>query len=447
LSVGDSLRRAFLPNWLSKHRSRQFEHLAASNGGLDAFYQKLDQLFLLKKMRFPMTTEVKERNADKDAANRLLANIEELAPQIQSRSAEMEASGLVPIDLIESLRAIGLFRMFVPRSHGGLELDFTDGVEIIQALARMNGSVGWISGIGCGGSMLATFLPARVYDRIYKDGPDLIFAGSFKPGGKAEAMGSSWLVNGRFSFSSGCQHADWMISTFVMSKDGVPLVQPNGQPVVRSCLVPARDWQIEETWHVAGLKATGSHDVVITNLVVPDVDFFDPFDPQFHKPGPLYREPLPLLLLLLPATFVGIATAALDEIVRVANTGRQQFRAAAPMRDSELFQAELGRIEADLNAARACLQVQVASHWRHALNGTLTREPFLTQTARTSAWLGTTCVRVANDCFALGGSNAVYQSSALQLQLRDLLVGSQHFLAQKRQYVTSGKSLLETHLA
>ena len=219
-------------------------------------------------MTFPVTTEFKERQTDKDAANQVLEDIEGSAPQIQSRSAEMEITGRIPIDLIKSLKAIGVFRMFVPRS--------------------------------------------------------------------------------------------------------------------------------------------------------------------------------PLLLLLIPAIFVGIATGAVDEIVRVANTGRQQFRAATPMRDSELFQAELGRIEADLNAARACLQVQVASHWNHALNGTLKREPFFTQTLRTAASVGITCVRVATDCFALGGSRAVYESSALQLRLRDLLVGSQHFAAQKRQYVTSGKLLLET---
>ena len=395
-------------------------------------------------MDFSTTTEFKERRASKDAAKRLLANIQALGPNIQSRSGEMETTGRIPTDLIESLKAIGVFRMFVPRSHGGLELDFADGIEIIQALARIDGSVGWIAGFSNGGSLLATFPPLEIYDRIYKNGPDVLFAGTFKPGGTAEAIGNSWRLNGRFDFLSGCQHAEWMIVTFVMSNDGVPLLQPNGQPLVRSCLVHARDCQVEETWHVAGLRATGSHDVVITNLVVPEAEFFDTFDSEVHKPGPLYQEPLPLLLLLIPAILVGIATGAVDEVVRVANTGRQQFRAATPMRDSELFQAELGRIEADLNAARACLQVQVVSHWNHALSGTLKREPFFTQTLRTTAWVGTTCVRVANDCFALGGSKAIYESSPLQLRLRDLLVGSQHFAAQKRQYVTSGKLLLET---
>lgn len=409
--------------------------------------QKASGPFLLNKMTFSTTTGLKARPAAKDISSRLLADIQELAPYIQSRSDEMEASGRIPTDLIESLRAIGLFRMFVPQSHGGFQLDFIAGIEIIQALARIDGSVGWVAAISSGVSLVTTLVRPEIYDRIYEKGPDVIFAGSLRPGGKAEAIGNGQRLNGRWGFASGCQHAGWMYSAFVVCKDGVPLLQPNGQNLVRGCLVPAQDWRIEDTWHVAGLKATGSHDVVITDVVVPEADLFDPFDPQFHRPGPLYQEPMPLLLLMIPATFLGIATSAVHEIVRVANTGRQQFRATTTMRDSELFQAELGRIEADLNAARAYLQVQTASHWNHALSRTLKTEPFLTQTAQTSAWLATTCVRVANDCFALAGSAAVYQKSTLQLRLRDLLVASQHVIAQKRQYVLSGKLLLETYPA
>jgi indole-3-acetate monooxygenase len=390
-----------------------------------------------------MTTEYKKRNASKDVANQLLADIEELAPHIQSRSAEMEASGRIPTDLIESLRATGVFRMFVPRTHGGFELDFIDGHEIIQALAKIDASVGWCAMVSNVASVFATFLHPETYDEIYEKGPDVIFAGSLRPNGKAEATDNGWRLNGRWDFASGCQHADWMFGTFVMSKDEVELTRPNGQKLTRSCLVPARKWNIKETWHAAGLKATGSHDIDITDVVVPEAHFFEAFDPQFHQPGAFYREPLPLILLTVPATFVGITAGAFDEILRVANSGRQQFMAATQMRDSELFQSELGRIEADLNAARAYLQVQAANHWSHSLNGTLEKEPFLTQTTQTSAWVGTTCVRVANDCFALGGGSAVYESSPLQRRLRDLLTASQHPIAQRRQFVTSGKLLLE----
>jgi indole-3-acetate monooxygenase len=195
-----------------------------------------------------MTTAFKERNAGKDAANQLLADIEELAPDIRCGSAEMEATGRIPIDLIESLRAIGVFRMFVPRSHGGFELDFIDGVEIIQPLARIDGSVGWSVMISVGGSVFATLLLPETYDRIYEQGPDVMFAGSLKPNGKAESTDNGWRLTGRWDFASGCQHADWMFGTFVMSRDGVELVRPpNGQKVTRGCIVPAQDWKIKET--------------------------------------------------------------------------------------------------------------------------------------------------------------------------------------------------------
>ena len=93
----------------------------------------------------------------------------------------MEASGRIPEDLIESLKTIGLFRMFVPRSHDGLELDLFDCIEIIQHLARIDGSIAWLAAITSGVSLVTTLLPPETYEKIYKNGPDVIFAGSLRP--------------------------------------------------------------------------------------------------------------------------------------------------------------------------------------------------------------------------------------------------------------------------
>jgi len=144
---------------------------------------------------------------------------------------------------------------------------------------------------------------------------------------------------------------------------------------------------------------------------------------------------------------VGMAEGAVDELVELANTGRQQLRAATPMRDSETFHGELGRVAADLRAARALLQVQAASHWRHALAGTLRDEALVTQSTQTATWLATTCVRVANACFALGGGSALYETSPLQRRLRDLHAAGQHAIAQQRQYASAGKLLLSSAAA
>src|SRR5271163_3262373 len=96
---------------------------------------------------------------------RLLSNIQELAPNITARAAEIEAGRRIPPDLVETLRSIGIFRMFVPRSHGGLELDLPTGLEVIRALGRIDGSVGWTAMIASGGSIFAPLLPRETYER------------------------------------------------------------------------------------------------------------------------------------------------------------------------------------------------------------------------------------------------------------------------------------------
>jgi alkylation response protein AidB-like acyl-CoA dehydrogenase len=159
-------------------------------------------------------------------------------------------------------------------------------------------------------------------------------------------------------------------------------------------------------------------------------------------PGPLYQSIQQVLPLLHGSVSVGIAEGALAELVALANSGRQQLRAAVPMRDSEIFQFELGRVEAEVRAARAFLEVQAASHWRHALAGTLKDEALAVEATQTAIWLATTCVRAADACFALGGGSALYDSSPLQRRLRDLHVAAQHAAVQQRHYVGAGKLLL-----
>jgi indole-3-acetate monooxygenase len=380
-----------------------------------------------------------------NTVKRVLADIQELTPHVTSRAAEIEAGRRIPPDLVNSLKSIGVFRMFVPQSHGGLELDLPTALEIIGALSRIDGSVGWTAMIGSGGDLFATLLQRGTYEQVYENGPDVIIAGSAQPAGTAEATDGGWRVNGRWPFASGCQHADWFVGFCVMTEGGKPLPGPAGErggPSVRGFFLPARYWQIEDSWFAAGLKGTGSHHITLQDTVVPAANFFDLASAAPCLPGPLYQAVPQLLPLLHGASSVGMAEGALDELVELANTGRQQQRASAPMRDSEIFQAELGRVAADIRAARAFLQVQAASHWRHMLAGTLKDEALLSQGAQTATWLAATCVRGADACFSLGGGSALYEISPLQRRLRDLHVAAQHAAVHQRNYVSAGKLLL-----
>jgi indole-3-acetate monooxygenase len=377
------------------------------------------------------------------SAERILADVAELASTIAARAAQIEAERRVPRDLIEVLRSIGVFRMFAPQSHGGLELDLPSGLAVITALAKIEGSIGWTAMIGSGGGLFAPLLPRETYDRIYRDGPDVIIAGSIQPVGTAERAAGGWRVNGRWPFASGCMHADWLVGFCVMTEAGKPMSSAGGVPVIRGFFMPAHDWQIEDTWYAAGLKGTGSHHVTMPNKVVPEVNFLDFEGGVPCLPRPLYQAVPQFLPLLHGANSLGIAEGALDELVAHANTGRQQLKAATPMRQSEVFQFELGRIAAELRAARAYHDMQVASHWHHALAGMPKDEAFHAQGTQAGIWIATTCVRVADACFTLAGGSAVYESSPLQRRMRDLHAAAQHAVVHQRHYVNAGKSLLK----
>jgi alkylation response protein AidB-like acyl-CoA dehydrogenase len=384
------------------------------------------------------------------AAEALLAGIRDLGPAIAARVAEIEAGGRVPLDLVDALRSLGLFRMFAPRSHGGLELELPDAMAVISALSRIDGSVGWTVMIGSASAIFAPQLPRETYDRIYRYGPDVITAGSIQPAGKAEAVPGGWRVSGRWAFASGCQHADWMIGICVVTEDGKPVAGPAGEagpPRMRGVALPARDWQVEDTWHVAGLKGTGSHHIALQDLVVPEANFFDFPNGTPCLRGPLYQAVRQLLPLIHGAFSVGMAEAAISELVALAATGRQRLRAPAPMRESEVFQSELGRVAADVRAARAALEAQAASHWRHALAGTLNDDALHVQGTQTGIWIITTCVRAADACFTLAGGAALYDTSPLQRRLRDLHAAAQHAAVQQRHYVGAGKLLLDRAMA
>jgi indole-3-acetate monooxygenase len=374
-----------------------------------------------------------------DSGETILAGIRELSPEITARSAEIEAARRIPPDLVDRLKSLGLFRMFVPRSHGGLELALPAGLAVISALARIDGSVGWTAIVASGAAIFSALAQRETYDRIYRNGPDVPICGSSQPVGTAEPVAEGWRINGRWPLASGCMHAEWIAGFCIVTANGNPVIDAQGRPRVRGVVLPAQDWEIEDSWHAAGLKGTGSHHIGLKDALVPEVSLFDLEGGAPCVPGQLYPVVRHLLPLLHAAFSVGMAEGTLDELVALARTGRQQYQAATPMQKSEVFQFELGRIYADVRAAQAFLQAQVASHWNHALRGTLNDEALLIEGTQAAVWIASTCIRVADACFALAGSSAVYETSPLQRRLRDLHVAGQHAVAQQRHYVGAGK--------
>ncbi|MGY2292821.1 acyl-CoA dehydrogenase family protein [Pseudomonas sp. SDO528_S397] len=384
------------------------------------------------------------------AVDTLLTDIQALAPELAARSAEIEDGRRIPLDLIEKLKAIGVFRLFVPKRLGGLELDFPSGMRVVTALAKIDASVGWSAMISTASTMMAALVQEPVLQRVYGAHPNAIIAGAGSPGGMAEEAEGGYRVTGRWPFASGCQQADWMIGFCLVTRDGKPVPSDSGSmltkgmPKIRGIILPATEWQIEDTWHVMGLKGTGSHHISLADTFVPEENCFDIDTSSASSRGPLYSALLELIPLSFGAFFLGVAQGALEDVITLANSGRVQQRTMVPMRDSEQFQAEIGRIQAELQAAQAYQTVQVDHHWQQALAGTLRSDAFTVQAQQQTVWVATTCCAIVDACFALAGGAVVYEHASLQRRLRDARTGAQHFSTQQRHYATTGKYLLDS---
>jgi len=369
-------------------------------------------------------------------ADDVIAGVKALAPEIRERAAEAEQARRMPPDLIDKLKAAGVFRALTPKSHGGLEIDFPSILEVIAEAARADGSAGWAVMIGSATALLLAKLPRQTFDEAYAAGPDIIQAGlAGAPAGRAERVEGGYRVTGRWPFSSGCQHADWIIGACVITEGGEPAPGPTpGAPLTRVAALPAAEWTIEDTWHVAGLKGTGSHHTRLDDHFVPDAQMFDLFTGPPCVPGPLYAALGAWTPLMHAAFAVGVARGALDDLVAHANTGRRQLFARAGMTQSPIFQYELGQLDADLAAAEALLAATAQANWARALKGEAGRPAAANESFRAGVWITQTCLKIAGGAFNLAGGSALYDASPLQRRMRDLNAGAQHAVVQRQNY-------------
>lgn len=371
-------------------------------------------------------------------SERVKSAARELAPRIRSRAVEIEIARRIPLDLVAELRAAGFFRMLLPQSHGGLEVEYPATIDVLAELAAADGATGWTVMIGCESPQLLALLPRKTFDEIYAAGPDVIIAGAFAPQGRATPVDGGHRVTGRWGFASGCQHADWLFGNSAVVDPAAP---PAGPPSLRCALSPARDWAIHDTWRTAGLRGTGSHDIEALDLFVPTERSFVLFGGVPTLPGAIFQAPLLQASLHIGAVALGIAEGALADLVAFAGTKKKRLYASTALVDSVLFQHRLGHAEADVLAARALLRERAEQLWSKACAGNVD-VPFVPRVIQTSAWVAETAARVVDVCYTAAGGSALYESSPLQRRLRDIHTLTQHASLQDTVFTNAGAALL-----
>ena len=376
-------------------------------------------------------------------ATRTLQAVRDLVPVITTRSVEIEAARRIPPDLLQDLIAAGCFRMLVPKTHGGEEVDLLSSIDILEMLAAADGATGWSVMIGCETPILLALLPRSTFDTLYATTPDVIVGGAFAPQGEAQVVDGGYRVSGRWAFASGCQHCHYLLGNCIVTENGRPRPGPfPNAPQQRGMIFRADEAEILDTWKVTGLRGTGSHDITVSHCFVPETYTLDIFFGQSSIPGPLYRFPLPVFSLHIAAVAVGIAQGALNEVVTFVGTKKRRLYARASLAETPLVQYRLGHAEVSLRAARALLRTEAERLWNLALNEESEGLTLTTRILATDSWIAQACATIVGTCYTVGGGSSVYETSSLQRRLRDIHTLTQHASLSESALTQAGAALV-----
>jgi alkylation response protein AidB-like acyl-CoA dehydrogenase len=362
-----------------------------------------------------------------------------MLPRIQAVAEEIEQHRALPAALIQELAEAGFFIMGVARAMGGPEVDCITATRVIETLSMADGATGWVTMIAATASFWATaFLTDAVACPLFAPARQVIMVGGTIPHGRAVQTAGGYRLSGQWPFASGCQHATWLASSAWLFDHDAPILDAQGQPAWAVFLTPATACRILDTWHVTGLRGTGSHDYVIDDAFVPAHHRF-PHPTQAASPRPeRHYACLGVVVAWMAAVPLGIARAAVEAFTHLLHT-KQDRRAHRPLGEDAEKQRARAQAEVLVGAARAYLYETLTQVWATIQAG----EP-LSMTLRgqlrgacTHAVL--TAVQAVDTAYTAGGGTAIYARSPLERFFRDVHTAAAHVAVQPATLTDAGR--------
>jgi alkylation response protein AidB-like acyl-CoA dehydrogenase len=370
---------------------------------------------------------------------------EELAAAVAPRTDEIERNRFMPQDIADHAARLGLHRLCIPAAYGGHEAHPMVLVDVVERLARVDGSTAWCVFIGATSGVTAAFLSPEEARNFIGD-PMSIVAGVFAPRGQARHAVKNgvagYSVSGRWQWGSGSRNARWIMGgALVMGEDGKPEMTPVGVPQNRMMIFPAHEVTLHDTWTVSGLCGTGSTDFEVKEVFVPSARAPSLLS---DKPldRPLYCFPtFGLLGIGIAAVALGLARGSIDALVDLAG-GKTPQGSAKPLAARPKAQIDVSEAEALVRSARAWLARTIEAAWEAA-----SREGAITVEHRRDIRLATThavraATRAVDLMYTLGGGTSVYRTSVLQRHFRDIHVATQHMMVGEATLELTGRLFL-----
>lgn len=360
----------------------------------------------------------------------LAARAEALIPVLRERAARAEELRRLPDETIADLHESGLFRVLQPKRVGGSELPFRALVELVAMIARGDGSTAWVLANLAAHHWLFGMWPKQAQDEVWGQSPDnLIGSALIFPRGRAQRAEGGYRLTGRWPFSSGVDAASWnLIGGIVQDEEG-------GGSGPRIFLLPAKDYTVIDTWQVIGLGGTGSKDVAVEDVFVPDYRTLaveqisgGPNPGSEVNPSVLYQLPaISLFAFCIAGVSLGIAQSTVEHFVQTTRTRLSSY-SGRNVADFNTVQVHVAEAAALADAARAIMLGDCDEATNSVTEG---RIPSLEQRARyrrDGAFAAMLCTKAVDLLFAATGGGAIYARSPMQRAFRDVHAANAHYV-------------------
>ncbi len=358
----------------------------------------------------------------------VLERVRDLLPTLRERAPEAERLRVIPDSSVKELEETGFFRLLQPRRFDGLEADPVDFYTAVREIAAACGSTGWVcSVLGVHPWQVALF-PDEAQQAVWGEDTAVRLSSSYAPTGKATVVDGGYRLSGKWSFSSGCDHASWVLLGGLVFDDDGNVVD------FKTFLVPREKYQIVDVWNVVGLRGTGSNDIVVEETFIPEAHTLSMSDTgRCYGPGlqqndsDLYKLPFHSMFTTTISTpIIGMATGAYAEHVEM-----QQKRVRAS------YVGEKASLDpfAAVRIARASSEIDAA--WALTMNNIREEQALVAKgekiplevrlRVRRDQVLGTQRAIDALDAlFEASGGRALAEGTYLQRAWRDAHAGRVH---------------------
>jgi alkylation response protein AidB-like acyl-CoA dehydrogenase len=315
--------------------------------------------------------------------------------------------------------------------------------RVLEEVSRIDSAAGWNLQLSSAIDAMGAWFPDDGAKEIYSQ-PDASFGGSFFPSRRAVAVEGGYRVTGQTPFVSGAHQAHWFLGLAQTYDGDAPRLGADGAPVTILTMCPASDAVIVDNWRTLGMRGTGSHDVLMTDVFVPSrrTALLAPYEkPGGGYQGPLYKFIVWTAITVLAPPPLGIARAAIDDLLDLAGRKTPSYL-ATPLRDRITVQAAIGEAEATLGAGRAYLYEALREVWDKALEGRLIDMPGKMKLQLAATYAIAAAVRVVDLVHKVVGTNGIRDEHRFQRYFRDVHTIEHHAYISKARYESGGQYFL-----